>query len=104
MHTEPHDSHKKIPPAVDAEHPGYEREDINVRGIITFIVGLSAFVLIFFFFCFIMGKAINYAIIKRTAPTISGMPTSTRWARPRTAKSAKISRRTPPWSSASCRP
>jgi hypothetical protein len=68
MHTEPHDSHKKIPPAVDAEHPGYETEDVNVRGIITFIVGLSAFVLIFFFFCFIMGKAINYAIIKQDGP------------------------------------
>ena len=68
MHTEPHDSHKKIPPAVDAEHPGYETEDVNVRGIITFIVGLSAFVLIFFFFCFIMGKVINFEIAKSDGP------------------------------------
>ena len=30
----------------------------------SFLAGLSGFVLIFFFFCFVMGKAINYALAK----------------------------------------
>jgi hypothetical protein len=70
MHTEGHDmgqpkgveahpSHKR-----DSEHPGYETQDVSVGGIITFLAGLAGFVAIFFFFCFAMGKAINYALVK----------------------------------------
>jgi hypothetical protein len=70
MHTEGHDMGKPEgveaheSPARDSEHPGYEVQDVNVSGIATFIAGLSGFVLIFFFFCFGMGKAINYALAK----------------------------------------
>lgn len=63
MPTEPN-TYKHASPPVDPEHPGYEVQDINVGGIITFLAGLSGFVLIFFFFCFIMGKVINYEIVK----------------------------------------
>jgi len=56
-------------PVRDAENPGYETQDVSVGGIITFLAGLSAFVLIFFFFCFAMGKAINYGIAKMDGPT-----------------------------------
>jgi hypothetical protein len=63
MPTEPIDPHKR-----DSEHPGYETQDVSVRGIVTFLAGLSGFVLIFFFFCFIMGKAINYEIAKSDGP------------------------------------
>jgi hypothetical protein len=70
MHTEGHDmgqpegvqAHPS--PKRDSEHPGYETEDVSIGGIITFLAGLSGFVIIFFFFCFAMGKAINYALVK----------------------------------------
>ncbi len=48
----------------DAEHPGYEVQDVNVGGIVTFVAGLSGFLVIFFVFCFVMGKAINTGILK----------------------------------------
>lgn len=70
MHTEGHDmgqpegvqAHPS--PKRDSEHPGYETQDVSIGGIITFLAGLSGFVIIFFFFCFAMGKAINYALVK----------------------------------------
>jgi len=55
--------------AIDAENPGYETQDVSVRGIVTFLAGLSGFVIIFFFFCFVMGKAINYGLAKQDGPT-----------------------------------
>lgn len=48
----------------DAEHPGYEVQDVNVGGVVTFVAGLSGFLVIFFVFCFVMGKAINTGILK----------------------------------------
>lgn len=67
MPTEPN-QHKHAPHQVDPEHPGYEVQDINVGGIITFLAGLSGFVIVFFFFCFFMGKVINYEIAKSDGP------------------------------------
>jgi hypothetical protein len=52
----------------DSEHPGYETQDVSVGGIVTFLAGLSGFVIIFFFFCFAMGKAINYGLAKYDGP------------------------------------
>lgn len=51
-----------MPQVHDPEHPGYEVKDVNIGGVVTFLAGLAGFVLIFFFFCFVMGKAINYAL------------------------------------------
>jgi hypothetical protein len=51
-------------PKHDSEHPGYETQDVSIGGIVTFLAGLSGFVIIFFFFCFALGKAINYALVK----------------------------------------
>jgi hypothetical protein len=70
MHTEGHDmghpegvqAHPS--PKHDSEHPGYETQDVSVGGITTFLAGLAGSVVIFFFFCFAMGKAINYALVK----------------------------------------
>ena len=71
MHTDGHDMGKetagKPKPAgqvgheakVDAEHPGYETTDVNAGGIAVFLAGLFGFVVIFFFFCYGMGKVIN---------------------------------------------
>ena len=74
MHTEGHDKKKPAEirphpkPVVDDNHPGYEVQDVNAGGIAVFLAGLFGFVLIFFVFCFFMGKAINYAIAKQDGP------------------------------------
>ena len=47
---------------------GTRRRTSAFGGIVTFLAGLSGFVLIFFFFCFAMGKAINYALVKHDGP------------------------------------
>jgi len=68
MHTEGHDMGKDElgntkpaaqAPQLDAEHPGYETTDVNVRGVAVFLAGLLATVFVFFFFCFYMGRVIN---------------------------------------------
>jgi len=75
MHTEGNDPGKPQgveahpAPKHDSEHPGYEIQDVNVSGIVTFIAGLSGFVVVFFFFCYLMGKIINYALIQHGGPT-----------------------------------
>jgi hypothetical protein len=74
MHTEGHDMGKPEGvdahpvPQLDSEHPGYETEDVSVGGIVTFLAGLSGFVIIFFFFCFAMGKGINYLLVQHDGP------------------------------------
>jgi hypothetical protein len=55
-------------PKHDSEHPGYETQDVAVGGIVTFLAGLSGFVIIFFFFCFVMGKMINNGLAKYDGP------------------------------------
>jgi len=50
------------------DNPGYETTDVNVGGIVVFLTGLSAFVLIFFLFCFVMGKVINSAFLAQDGP------------------------------------
>ena len=70
MHTRGHDMGKPegveghATPKYDSEHPGYETKDVSIGGVVTFLAGLAGFVTVFFFFCFAMGKAINYAIAK----------------------------------------
>ena len=74
MHTEGKDAlfpdgQKKSPSHDRAEgNPGYEVQDVNVGGIVTFIAGLSGFLVIFFLFCFVMGKAINTGLLKEDGP------------------------------------
>ena len=41
---------------------------MNVGGVIVFLAGLSGFLLIFFVFCFVMGKVINNAFLKEDGP------------------------------------
>jgi hypothetical protein len=55
-------------PKYDDNHPGYETQDVNVGGVTTFLAGLFGFVLIFFVFCFFMGKSINYWLVKQDGP------------------------------------
>ena len=60
MHTNDHEKH-----VIDPDHPGYETTDINVGGILVFLAGLAGSVLVFFVFCFGMGKVINDALKKQ---------------------------------------
>ncbi len=79
MHTEGHDMGKEIvgntPPAaespkLDSEHPGYETSDVHVKGVAVFLAGLFGTVIVFFFFCYGMGKVINNLWVKQDgAPT-----------------------------------
>lgn len=43
----------------DSKAAGYEMTDVNANGILVFLGGLFGFVIIFFFFCFLMGRVIN---------------------------------------------
>ena len=47
---------------------GYDTTDVNAGGIIVFVGGLFGFVLIFFAFCFIMGRLINTQLAKEDGP------------------------------------
>jgi hypothetical protein len=47
----------------DDEHPGYEIQDVNVGGIITFLAGLSGSLVVFFFLCWVLGKGINAGLV-----------------------------------------
>jgi hypothetical protein len=51
------------------ENPGYETSDVNVSGVLVFLTALVLFIVVFFVFCYGMGKAINYALDKKDGPT-----------------------------------
>jgi hypothetical protein len=55
-------------PGEESAKLGYETTDVNVKNVIVFIAGLFGFVLIFFVFCFGMGKVINTALEKQDGP------------------------------------
>lgn len=55
-------------PGADGEKVGYETTDVNVGGVVVFLGGLLGFVLIFFLFCFFMGRTINNALNKQDGP------------------------------------
>jgi hypothetical protein len=82
MHTEGHDMGKDTAgntqpaaqaPKFDAEHPGYETTDVRVGGIAVFLAGLFGTVIVFFFFCYGMGKVINNLFVKQDGE-------ATKWA------------------------
>jgi hypothetical protein len=77
MHTNDYDRDlDDAQPPVDSEHPGYETTDVNVNGVAVFLAGLFGFVLIFFVFCYGMGKVINTALEKQDGPADKWHPTS----------------------------
>jgi len=82
MHTNENDPLKngETHPAnsvVDSEHPGYETTDVNVNGVAVFLAGLFGFVLLFFVFCYGMGKLINNGIASMDGPPDKWHPAST---------------------------
>lgn len=58
------------------ENPGYETTDVNVNGVVVFLAGLGGFLIVFFVFCFVMGRVINGAIQKADGPTTKWNHTS----------------------------
>jgi hypothetical protein len=62
MHNE-HDEQKNL-----SAQQAYETTDVNIPGVIVFLVALSLFVTVFFVFCFGMGKVINTALERRDGP------------------------------------
>ncbi|MDE3105520.1 MAG: hypothetical protein KGK08_10130 [Acidobacteriota bacterium] len=69
MHTNHDEPNNTGHGPVDPEHPGYETTDVNVGGVAAFLVGLTGFVLVFFGFCFVMGRVINRAFEKADGPS-----------------------------------
>ena len=74
MHTpntpeqDPQKQHGLSSTGYGARTPGYETSDVKVGGIVVFMISLFVFVLIFFVFCFGMGKVINNSLIKEYGP------------------------------------
>jgi hypothetical protein len=48
----------------NAENPGYETTDVNVRGIAVFLAGLFGSLFVFFALCWAMGRAVNNLWVK----------------------------------------
>lgn len=71
QNTEHHDEHgiekpqAHPQPKTDAEHPGYEVTDVNTKGVVVFLGGMLAFLVVFFVFCYAAGKALNYGLLKQ---------------------------------------
>ncbi len=74
MHTpntpdyDPRGQHGISPTGAGVPTAGYETSDIKVTGIIVFLVSLMVFLVIFFVFCFGMGKVINSALVRHDGP------------------------------------
>lgn len=64
----PHSEHGLTPTGHGAHTPGYETSDVKVGGIVVFLVSLFVFLIIFFVFCFGLGKVINNALVKHDGP------------------------------------
>lgn len=72
MPTNDHEINQPLNPehgARNVESPGYETTDVNVNGVAVFLAGLFGSVLIFFVFCFVLGRVINGALEKEDGPT-----------------------------------
>ena len=65
---QPSQQHGISPTGYSAPTPGYETSDVKVGGIAVFMISLFVFLIIFFVFCFGMGKVINNALIKHDGP------------------------------------
>ena len=80
QNTEHHDEHGIEKPQghpalkTDAEHPGYEVEDVNAKGVVVFLGGLVLFLAAFFILCYGIGTAINHGLVKQDASEASTDP------------------------------
>lgn len=56
-------------PALTGDSPGYETTDVNVGGVVVFLVGLVVFLIVFFFVCSTIGGLINSELAREDGPT-----------------------------------
>lgn len=56
-------------PTTGENGPGYETTDVNVSGVVVFLAGLMAFLVVFFVVCFGIGKVINGQLASGDGPT-----------------------------------
>jgi hypothetical protein len=62
-------THKPNDPVnVPVPQEGYEASDVSATGIAVFLASLMAFVVVFFIFCYGMGKVINNQLVKTDGP------------------------------------
>jgi hypothetical protein len=64
----PNEGHNFPTPGAESAKLGYETSDVNVGGVVVFVGGLFSFVIVFFFFCFLMGRVINDGLNKQDGP------------------------------------
>jgi len=57
------------PVSASTPQAGYEASDVSATGVAVFLAALMAFVVVFFVFCFGMGKVINNQLVKRDGPS-----------------------------------
>jgi hypothetical protein len=57
------------PVSATTPQSGYEASDVSATGIAVFLASLLVFVIVFFVFCFGMGKVINNQLVKRDGPS-----------------------------------
>ena len=63
-----HELHERHSHAQNPDAPGYEITDVNINGIVVFLAGLVGFLLVFFVFCWGLGKVINGALANADGP------------------------------------
>jgi hypothetical protein len=56
------------PVSATTPQAGYEASDVSATGVAVFLAALMAFIVVFFVFCFGMGKVINNQLVKRDGP------------------------------------
>jgi hypothetical protein len=61
-------SHGISPTGHGVPSAGYETSDVKVTGIVVFVASLATFLVVFFVVCYLMGKAINTALIRHDGP------------------------------------
>lgn len=63
-----HELHAREEHVSNPEHPGYEVTDVNVNGVTVFLSGLVGSLLVFFLFCWVLGRVINSALVRADGP------------------------------------
>ena len=63
-----HELHVRTEHVSNPEQPGYETTDVNVNGVTVFLSGMAGSLLVFFLFCWVLGKVINGALVKSDGP------------------------------------
>jgi len=56
------------PVSASTPQAGYEASDVSATGVAVFLASLMVFIIVFFVFCFGMGKVINNQLVKRDGP------------------------------------